>query len=284
MNSVHDKEYKTQLSDFFRNLGEEVDDSINIYKVELTNFFASLRPAVDIATRAQAELDRIAATRFSVFGYFRERETDLSRIFADLLDPSGSHGQGDSFLRLFVAELTRQENGWPNKLGGVLPNVSLDGCKTHLEFWTGKGGGSDEKKGRIDIVLEIPYEEFWIGIENKPWAGDQKGQISHYLDTLRKKSRKKNARMLYLSGDGTEPSEDAWEGSDDKKRDRSLCLTIPYRQNSDERLSLENWLQQCWEQCEAERVRWFLKDLLEYIKSQFENSAHTEPENGENKA
>lgn len=273
MNSVHDEEHKTQLSDFFRNLGGEVDDSINAYKAGLANFFASLSPAVDIATRAQAELDRIEATRFSIFGYFRERETDLSRIFADLLNPSGSHGQGDSFLRIFVAELTRQENGWPNKLGGFFPNLSLNECKTHLEFGTGKGGGSDEKEGRIDIVLEIPYEEeddvFWIGIENKPWAGDQKGQISHYLDTLRKKSRKKNAGMLYLSGDGTEPSEYAWEGSDDKKRERDFCLTVPYRQNSDERPSLENWLQQCREQCEAERVRWFLKDLLEYIKSQF---------------
>ena len=272
MNSAHDEEHKIQLGDFFRNLGGEVDDSINAYKAGLANFFASLSPAVDIATRAQAELDRIAATRFSVFGYFRERETDLSRIFADLLNPSGIHGQGDSFLRLFVAELTRQGSKWSNKLGGVLHNVSLDGCKTHLEFPT-------EKEGRIDIVLEIPYEgkdDVWIGIENKPWAVDQEGQISHYLDTLLKKSRK-NAWMLYFSGDGTEPSEDAWKGSDDKKK-RTLCLTVPYRQNSDEHPSLENWLQQCWEQCEAERVRWFLKDLLEYIKSQFEIPTHTEPE------
>ena len=151
MNSVHDEEHKTQLIDFFRNLGGEVDDSIKVYKAELTNFFASLSPAVAIATRAQAELDRIAATRFSIFGYFRERETDLSRIFANLLNPSGSHGQGDSFLRIFVAELTRQGNEWSNKLGGVLPNVSLDRCNIHLEFWT-------EKERRIDIVLEIPYE------------------------------------------------------------------------------------------------------------------------------
>ena len=149
MNSTHYEEHKTQLSDFFRNLDREVDDTVNAYEAGLAGFFASLSPAIDIATRAQAELDRIAATRFSVFGYFRERETDLSRIFADILNPSGSHGQGDSFLRLFMAELTWQRHGWSNKLGDVLPNVSLEGCKTHLEFWT-------EKEGRIDIVLEIP--------------------------------------------------------------------------------------------------------------------------------
>ena len=278
MNSTHYEEYKTQLRDFFRNLGEEIDDSINVYKVGLTSFFASLSPAVEIATRAQAELDRIAATRFSVFGYFRERETDLSRIFADILNPSGSHGQGDSFLRLFVAELTRQGNEWSNKLGGVLPNVSLEKCKAHLEFPTEEGR-------RIDIVLKIPYEEkddvFWIGIENKPWAGYQDGQIADYLKALLQKPPG-NALILCFSGDGCKPSEDALKGLDDQER--SLCLTVPYRGNNGDYLSLENWLQQCREQCEAERVRWFLKDLLEYIKSQFEIPAHTEPETEEKKA
>ena len=277
MNSTHYEEHKTQLSNFFRNLGGEVEDTINAYEVGLTSCIASLSPAVDIATRAQADLDRIAATRFSVFRYFRERETDLSRIFADILNPSGSHGQGDSFLRLFMAELTWQGNEWSNMMRDVLPNASLEGCKTHLEF--------PAERRRIDIVLEIPYEEkddvFWIGIENKPWAGDQEGQIADYLDTLLKKSPE-NARMLYFSGDGKNPSKGAWGGSDDQKR--LLCLTVPYRQNSDEHPSLENWLQQCWEQCEAERVRWFLKDLLEYIKSQFEIPVHTDSETEENKA
>ena len=48
MNSAHDEEHKTQLSDYFRNLGGEVDASINAYKVELKNFFAGLSPAVDL--------------------------------------------------------------------------------------------------------------------------------------------------------------------------------------------------------------------------------------------
>ena len=280
MNSTHYEEHKTRLSNFFRNLGGEVDNTIDAYEVGLMSFFASLSPAVDIATRAQVELDRIAATRFSVFGYFRERETDLSRIFADLLNPSGSHGQGDSFLRLFVAELMRQGNEWSNKLRGVLPNVSLEGCKTHLEFPTKEGG-------RIDIVLEIPHEEkddvFWIGIENKPWAGYQDGQVADYLKALLQLQKPLgNAFILCFSGDGCKPSEDALKGLDDQKR--SLCLTVPYRGNYGDYPSLENWLQQCREQCEAERVRWFLKDLLEYIKSQFEIPAHTELETEENRA
>ena len=277
MNSTHYEEHKTQLSNFFRNIGGEVDDTINAYEVGLTSFFASLSPAVDIATRAQAELDRIAATRFSVFGYFRERETDLSRIFADLLNPSGSHGQGDSFLRLFMAELTRQGNEWSNKLRGVLPNVSLEGCKPHLEFLTKEGR-------RIDIVLEIPHEgenAFCIGIENKPWAKAHKEQIANYLKDLLEECDE-NALLLYFSGNGSEPDDKAYGKLDNERRSR--CLTVPYRQSNSDSLSLESWIQQCREQCEAERVRWFLKDLLEYIRNQFENTVHTEPETEENRA
>lgn len=278
MNSVHDKEYKTQLSDFFRNLGGEVDDSIKVYKVGLTNFFASLSPAVDIATRAQAELDRIAATRFSVFGYFRERETDLSRIFADVLNPSGIHGQGERFLKLFLDELTRAENKWPENLKRNLPYENLQGCIAHLEYPT-KGGR------QIDIVLEISggnnHNVFLVGIENKPWAKDEEEQVGDYLKDLLEKSPER-AWMLYFSGDGKEPSE--YSLGRLNSQGRELCLTVPYRRYDGEYPSLENWVQQCWERCEAERVRWFLKDLLEYIKSQFENSAHTEPETGEGKA
>lgn len=280
--STHDEIYKTQLSDFFRDLGAEVDASINAYKVELTNFFASLSPALDIAERAQAELDRTAATQFTVFKYFskqeRTQEIYLSRIFGDLLNPSGNHGQGVRFLQLFLDELTRWNDEWSKKLRGVIPNMSLKGCKTHLEFPTPEGR-------RVDVVLEVPLEGkndvFRIGIENKPWAGDQDEQIADYLKALLEKSPG-NARVLYFSGNGKEPSEAALGKLE--KWERDLCLTVPYRCNSRRYPSLENWIQQDREQCEAERVRWFLKDLLEYIKSQFEIPAQTEPETEENKA
>ena len=49
MNSTHDEDRRTWLSNFFRNLGEEIDASIDAYKVELTNFIAGLNPAVDKA-------------------------------------------------------------------------------------------------------------------------------------------------------------------------------------------------------------------------------------------
>lgn len=280
--NTHDEEHKVELSGFFKNLEKGVDDCIKGYNAELANFFADLKPAIDIAEQVQTELDRTAATRFTVFKYFskqeRTQEIYLSRIFSDLLNPSGNHGQRSRFLQLFLDELIRRNNEWSKKLRGVIPGMSLKECKTHLEFRT-------PERRKIDVVLEIPLEGkndvFWIGIENKPWAGDQEEQIADYLKALLEKSPEK-AQMLYFSGNGKEPSETALGTLENWEKD--LCLTVPYRSNSKGYPSLEGWLEQCREQCEAERVRWFLKDLLEYIKSQFENLAHTEPETEENKA
>ena len=250
----HTEKHETELKDFFGNLDRKVDRTVDrttkAHRDELTSFFSGLGPAVDIASRAQQEMDRRAATKFSIFDYFHERETDLSRIFAGLLDPSGAHGQGDRFLSLFLKEILPLLK---ETLPGYSPPSILHEYKVHLEYPTDKGR-------RIDIVLEMP-DNHWIGIENKPWAEDGERQVEDYLKYLKKKSS--NAWLLYLSGDGEDP-----KLSDESKLPEH-CKTVPYRKNSNGG-SLENWIEQCWRDCEAERVRWFLKDLLEYIHQKFE--------------
>ena len=252
-----------QLSDFFEELEAKVDCAVKTYQAELKGFFAGLGTAVDIAKRAQAELDRIAATQFSVFRYFNTRELDLSRIFADLLDPSGRHGQGDHFLRLFL-----DSDKLPRALSSSLPGRNLGECRVHLEFPTREGR-------RIDIVLEMP-DNLWIGIENKPWAKDQDWrsspvvdqrhsiQIKDYLNDLKSRSRE-TAWILYFSGEGKNPSK--WSELTPEERER--CPTVPYRSDNDVSPSLEHWIEKCSERCEAETVRWFLKDLLKYIRMEF---------------
>ena len=216
-------------------------------RTELTSFFSGLGPAVDIARRAQEEMDRRAATKFSIFDYFHEWEIYLSRIFADLLDPSGSHGQGDRFLSLFLKE-TLPEYSPPR----TLTNAKM----VHLEY-------STHERRKIDIVLEMP-DNHWIGIENKPWAEEQERQVEAYIEYLQSKVKKNGiAWILYLSGDGSDP-----QTLPDDPKLRECCRTVPYRKNRTES-SLENWIEQCWRECEAEQVRWFLKNLLEYIQREF---------------
>ena len=243
-------DHDVALSDFFAGLDSAVTGARRDHEARLAAFFAGLGPVVEVARRAQAVLDRRVAPQFSVFDYFKERETDLSRAFGGLLDPAGTHGQGDTFLQLFLDEIRLRED---------FPDSDTQGCKVHLEYST--------NKGRIDIVLEMPGNR-WIGIENKPWAPEQEKQVEKYmihLSKLAKSVEGGTAWILYLSGDGSDPKTTECLSEEQKGR----CLTMPYRTRAGKPPSLENWLRRCGEQCEAERVRWFLKDFLEYVEKSF---------------
>lgn len=224
----------------------------------LEKFFAGLRPVVCIAREAQAKLDRYAATGFSVFQYFRKDEKALSDIFADLLDSTGSHGQGDRFLRFFLEPMD------------LAPRpVDLSACLVHREYTTDKR--RTDGKGRIDIVLEfLPEPRVLIGIENKPWQPDDKEQLTDYADDLSKRA-KDNWALLYLSGDGSDPDPvSLWPETRKKYECERRFRTVPYRTPSAvDTCLVESWLKQCLKDCEAERVRWFLKDCVDFIRQQF---------------
>ena len=202
-----------------------------------------------MADEAQRRLDRVAATRFSVFHYFRENEHRMSAIFADLLRPDGSHGQGTVFLRLFLEEIDRGDKDCIRKRSSYEP---LEQCSVYTEYAT-------SKRRLIDIVLKLG--NMWIGIENKPWAHEQPEQIQHYLSFLQQKDPR--ACVLYLSGSG----EDAKTIEDDKGQH---YLTIPYNgYRNGNGPSVVHWIAECWSRCEADQVRWFLKDLQEYVERMF---------------
>lgn len=216
------------------------------YEADLRAFFAGLTPAVSVAVEAQRRLDRVAATNFSVFYYFKENENLISGIFADLLRPDGSHGQGTVFLRLFLREIDRRTG--KDRICSFGNYDSLERCVVYTEYLTSEGR-------RVDIVLKLVDK--WIGIENKPWAGEQRRQVQHYLEILRQKDDQ--ACVLYLSGDGQRAG---------TIHDEDHYLTIPYGLTKGGP-SLAHWVAECHRHCSAENVRWFLKDLLKYIEHRF---------------
>ena len=254
--------HPTSLATFFEGLAINTNLAASSHTADLQAFFTGLGPAVRIAQRAQAELDRRAATRFSLFDFFHEREADLSRVFGSLLDPSGTHGQGDTFLRLFLDEVRRVLDG---EVEGRFPAGSLRDARVDLEHHTDTGRS-------IDIVVRV-RGDIWIGIENKPWAGEQPNQVSDYLEYLWTKAGPEtdpNAWLVYLSGDGKRPGT-----LPDVQEKQMRCPTLPYRGAERGSPSLENWVEKCRTECEAERVRWFLTDMLEYIRKWFEPAEPT---------
>ena len=213
---------------------------------------AALGAVTRASRQTQLRLDRVTATRFSVFWYFKINENIISWIFADLVRPDGTHGQGPTFLRLFLEAMDRGRGGdagyWRAE-----DYAALGRCVVETEHEIGG-------MRRIDIVLRFGEPGArWIGIENKPWAVEQEKQLADYAAYLHE--RDSRACVLYLSGDGS--------GSETIPEEmRTYYRVMSYRQ-TDGGPSVERWIRRCMKHCEAEKVRWFLKDMLGYIDDEF---------------
>ena len=232
---------ETRLVSFFDGLRTVVptaSETRTKFERRLDSFFSGLRPVADLVRKAQETVDRYVATEFSVFEYFRQDENTLSDIFSDLLDPNGSHGQGDCFLVLFLRRI-----GWR----GLGRAFGTDGCRIHREYIT-------DKYRRIDIVIEFPGRpRSLIGIENKPWAGESENQIFDYTEQLTKSVQDK-WMMVYMSGDGSLPISISRDRREKYEADGKF-LTMAFRKTeNDSDTSLEGWLQECRSVCEAERM------------------------------
>ena len=157
-----------------------------------------LSPHLHAARAVERELDRHLARRFNVFRYLRDDELGLSRIIADLLDPTGEHGQGTIFLEAMLELLgVAPEAGDSVRSGRDVPGGRTAAPTWRERFARLRSTAGDkirvvlERGGlpgrrRIDITVDIPTDDgmFCLAFENKPYADDQHGQCSDYLKFL----------------------------------------------------------------------------------------------------
>lgn len=216
---------------------------------ELQNFFNNLRYRLDIFRQNKKLTDLYLSSDFSVFDYIYPDENTISDVIANMLDPSGTHGQGEKFLRNFLSEI------------GISINSDKVGVQIKREETT-KYIRSALR--RIDITIDFNNCERAIAIENKPWDGEQLDQVKDYIDHLSKKY-KDNYVLVYLTGDGSEPQ------SIEQILKVALIAegrlrVIPYIPR------LMNWLEVCFKDCQSEKMRLFLRDFMRYIENNFRRS------------
>ena len=221
----------------------------------LGSFLTGLGAVVEGVRDTLIRMDRVAATRFSVFWYFKHNENIISRIFADMLRGDGIHGQGTAFLDLFLEEIVRDPaDGAGSRPAAEYVKAASGGCVVETEHVI-------PGRRRIDIVVRLGTRgEQWLAIENKPWAREQENQLDAYADYVHQHDPR--ACVIYLSGDGSESSTMPAEK-------RGYYRAVPYR-NVGGGPSVEGWIRRCVERCEADRVRWFLTDMLKYIEETFQ--------------
>ncbi len=247
-----------------------------------------LTPHLRAARMVERELDRHLARRFNVFRYVRDDELGLSQIIAELLDPTAEHGQGTTFLKAMLELL-----GVPLRLTDtdrirVLQERGIPGPRF------------------IDVTVDIPTDDglFCLAFENKPYAEDQRNQCRDYLRFLEKQYGER-CLLVYLPAHYRMPDESSLSKAD-RQRWRNEFRVLPYvpsdaslggddhsdgdgpalvRPDSPEddaaagdSTSLADWFGTCCKLCDAERLRWFLREAQLYCQHHFGVSTVTDTE------
>lgn len=143
----------------------------------------------------EVELQRKQGVFFNLFHVLgiERKETRHSAFLAELLNPQGTHGQQDRFLRLFIQQLPfLREIQWDT------PNAYAI-----IEEVIPQNDNKPQETGRMDIVIHCGNDA--IIIENKIDAGDQEEQLYRYRE-YGKSNIKGRTILIYLTLDGKEAS------------------------------------------------------------------------------
>lgn len=233
------------------------------FEESLNRFLTTITAELESLKKITALYAPVLAPGFNAVDCLNPNENRLSAVIAMLLDPNGGHGQGFMFLRQFVSVLienVRENARISEKLIELLKMTctgrELEVATTHIS----------ESQRRIDILLHFntsSAKRFALAIENKPWTYDQKNQLNDYDIHLKKKFGK-NYFQIYLSGNGTPPSEESLKPLKQKRLEMvGRFMIMSYSQ-------LRIWCELCAEKCQAPRLRYFIEDFASYIRDKFE--------------
>lgn len=222
-----------------------MQEKINLLLKEVTFKVATLNEA------RERFADRLAPG-FSIFDYLRTDEIGLSRCIADLLNPKGKHGQKEVFLEAF---LKLKEIKWSGK--AKIKSVGLEEQTNYQR--------------RIDISLKFESGEI-IGIENKPWAGDQENQLSDYASFIEKEAAGNDWRLIYLSNN--EPSDHSGAKKEVIKKAVSEEKFVRLNYST-----IVEWLEDCACKSKALIVRLFIEELAKFIRMSVNGELEMSEEN-----
>ena len=159
--------------------------------LSLDNFHQLIESVKGIVSRYKDDAVQSGAdfNIFQIIGLTSDEVRVHSAFLATLLDPQGSHRQGDLFLQLFTKQLSQIVYDFDTKSAVVE-------CEKYIGRMTETTGG------RIDIHIE-DKKGHKIIIENKIYAPDQTNQLIRYHNYA------PDAVLLYLTLDGKEPGKDS---------------------------------------------------------------------------
>ena len=193
-------------------------------ELDIQQFFQKVE---NICTREQAlqEERHRKGENYNLFSILRIEGSELkhSALIANLLDPKGSHGCGDAFLRAFFEIALK---------GTAYPFESSTPPHSYTEYYTGPIVG--DTGGRIDILVKS--SRYGLIIENKIYAGDQDKQLTRYENYGKKTLGAGKYLLAYLTLYGYDASK---ESTSTKSAEEVAYLRLSYAED------ILRWLEQC---------------------------------------
>ncbi len=209
---------------------------------------------IETIRKHHLEIESILGEDFNVFkviGLTTEEVRLHSAFLAELLNPKGSHGQKEIFLKLFLSQFNIEDFDYENAFVELEHNI---GQKS--------GEGIYAKGGRIDIYIKDNKGNDII-IENKIDARDQPDQLMRYYNYSKK-------NVFYLTKKGMDASElsahNLVSGKD--------YVAISYEKD------IINWLEACKKESVnqpllREGITHYI-NLIKYLTNQSTNKAMSE--------
>lgn len=170
---------------------------------------------------------------FSILNMERLEVQTHSAFIYELLNPKGSHSQGNTYLRPFIEDVLEIDDF-------VYKNIVVDRER------------SIRGNGRLDLVIE--NDDYLLIIEVKIDAGDQDSQLKRYDDYAKNKG--KVYKIYYLTLFETEPSEQSLGGKG--RIINYKCLSFSF--------DILNWIRNCIGAGKTPLLPIIRETLLQYSK------------------
>lgn len=195
-------------------------------ELDILRFFQEVASICALGQAQQEERNR-KGENYNLFSILSIERYELkhSALIANLLDPKGSHGCGDAFLRAFF-EIALKERTY------LFEDCTLP--HSYTEYYTGPIAG--DTGGRIDILVESKSSHYGLIIENKIYAGDQDKQLTRYDNYGKKTFGAGRYLLVYLTLFGSEASK---ESTATKSAEEVGYLRLSYAED------ILRWLEQC---------------------------------------
>lgn len=189
----------------------------------------NLLSQVSVIIKKYEKIAELTGENFNIFRILKVEASEVtthSAFLCELLNPKGSHGCKDIFLKLFL-EQQREKQSEQKILDrfrdfDTFSSVSIS--ESHIDFINADG----TEGGRIDILIKNESNHAII-IENKIYAGDSPKQLIRYNKAF------KNAPIFYLTLKGGAPSKDS--KGELIEGDNYVCIS--YKDD------ILYWLEQC---------------------------------------